>query len=223
VNYVTFEGQPTEAPKFDAVPVGLTAKAVVESALQSMGGIARINALQSVNWKQEASIMGITITAEVAFTAPSTLVQKQTSPMGSSETRYEGDNVTVLENGAAKQLSADEKAELMADRYLIDELGLLNRTDLKLQESKVDVNGEACYAIEIPKAGSDPVVKFYSVSTGLRIREARTQEGPQGKTVVNVDYSDYREVGGVKFPHEMKVPLQPGVDLIFKTTALDVK
>jgi hypothetical protein len=111
----------------------------------------------------------------------------------------------------------------MADRFLIDELGLLKRNDLKLQETKVDVNGEACYAIEIPKAGSDPVVKLYSIATGLRIREARTQEGPQGKTVVNVDYSDYREVGGVKFPYEMKVPLQPGMDLIFKTTALDVK
>ena len=67
------------------------------------------------------------------------------------------------------------------------------------------------------------MVKLYSIATGLRIREARTQEGPQGKAVVNVDYSDYREVGGVKFPHEMKVPLQPGMDLIFKTTALDVK
>jgi predicted Zn-dependent peptidase len=223
VSYVSFEGQPTEAPKFDAVPAGLTAAKVIESALQAMGGIERINALQSVNWKQEASIMGITINSEVAFTAPSTLIQKQTSPMGASETRYEGDNVTVMQNGAAKELSADEKAELMADRFLIDELGLLTRTDLKLQETKVDVNGEACYAIEIPKAGSDPVVKLYSIATALRIREARTQEGPQGKAVVNVDYSDYREVGGVKFPHEMKVPLQPGMDLIFKTTALDVK
>jgi hypothetical protein len=40
--------------------------------------------------------------------------------MEASETRYEGDNVTVMQNGAAKQLSADEKAELMADRFLID-------------------------------------------------------------------------------------------------------
>ena len=223
ISYVDFEGKPTEAPKFDAVPAGLTAKAVLESALKAMGGMDRINALKSVNWTQEASLMGITIKAEVAFTAPSTLIQKQTSPMGTSETRYEGDNVTVLENGAAKALSADEKAELMADRFLVDELGLLKRTDLKLQATKVDVNGEACYAIEVPKAGSDPVVKLYSVATGLRIREARTKEGPQGKAVVNVDYSDYREVGGIKFPHESKMPLQPGLDLIFKTTVLDVK
>jgi hypothetical protein len=85
------------------------------------------------------------------------------------------------------------------------------------------VNGESCYAIEVPQAKGDAVVKFYSVASGLRVREARTQEGPQGKAVVNVDFRDYREVGGVKFPHESKLPLQPGMDLIFKTTLLEVK
>ena len=223
ISYVDFEGKPAEAPKLDAVPAGLTASAVVTASLKAMGGLERIKSLQSVNWVQEASIMGITIKTEVAFTAPSTLIQKQTSPMGSSETRYEGDNVSVVQNGKAKDLSADEKAAMMADRYLIDELGLLERSDLKLQASKMDVNGESCYAVEVPQVKGDPIVKFYSVSSGLRVREARTQEGPQGKTLVNVDYSDYREVGGVKFPHESKLPLQPGVDLIFKTTVLEVK
>lgn len=223
ISYVDFEGKPAEAPKFDAVPAGLTAKAVVESALKAMGGIERINALKSVAWTQEASIMGITIKSEVAFTAPNTLVQKQTSPMGTNETRYEGNNVTVVANGKFKELSAEEKSSMMADRYLIDELGLLERADLKLQGSKVDVDGVPCYALEIPQAKGDPVVKFYSIATGLRVREARTQEGPQGKAVVNVDYRDYREVGGVLFPHESKLPLQPGMDLVFKTVSLDVK
>jgi hypothetical protein len=223
ISYVDFEGKPAEAPKFDAVPAGLTAKAVVESALKAMGGIERINALKSVAWTQEASISGITIKSEVAFTAPNTLVQKQTSPMGTKETRYEGNNVTVVANGKVKELSAEEKSSMMADRYLIDELGLLERADLKLQGSKVDVDGVPCYALEIPQAKGDPVVKFYSIATGLRVREARTQEGPQGKAVVNVDYRDYREVGGVLFPHESKLPLQPGVDLVFKTVSLDVK
>jgi hypothetical protein len=95
ISYVDFEGKPTSAPKLDAVPAGLTANAVVTASLKAMGGLDRINALKSVNWTQEASIMGITIKTEVAFTAPNTLIQKQTSPMGSSETRYEGENVTV--------------------------------------------------------------------------------------------------------------------------------
>ena len=112
---------------------------------------------------------------------------------------------------------------MMADRYLFDELGLRQRSDLKLQASKADVNGEPCYAIEVPQAGGDPVVKFYSIATGLRVREARTNEGPQGKVVVNVDYSDYREAGGVKFPQATNLPLQPGMDLEFKTTFLEVK
>ena len=223
ISYVDFDGNPAEAPKLDAVPADLTAQAVIAKALEAQGGLERISDLRSVNWKQEASIMGITITTEVSFTAPSTLIQKQTSPMGTSETRYEGDKVSVLQNGQAKALSAEEQAEMMADRYLFDELGLRQRSDLKLQASKADVNGEPCYAIEVPQAGGDPVVKFYSIATGLRVREARTNEGPQGKVVVNVDYSDYREAGGIKFPHASKLPLQPGMDLEFKTTFLEVK
>jgi hypothetical protein len=112
---------------------------------------------------------------------------------------------------------------MMADRFLMDELGLLERSDLKLQTTIADVDGEACYALEVPQAEGDPVVKFYSIASGLRIRESRSQEGPDGKKVVNVDFSDYREVGGIKFPHASKLPLQPGMDLMFKTTLLEVE
>jgi hypothetical protein len=131
--------------------------------------------------------------------------------------------VSVTQNGQAKDLSPQEQAAMMADRFLIDEMGLLERSDLKLQATKADVDGEACYALEVPQAEGDPVVKFYSIASGLRIRESRSQEGPDGKKVVNVDFSDYREVGGIKFPHASKLPLQPGMDLMFKTTLLEVE
>ena len=223
VSYVDFEGNPTEAPKFDQVSSELSAKDVVSSALKAMGGLDRLNALKKVNWVQEASIMGITIKTEVLFTAPSTMIQRQTSPMGASETRFEGNKVSVSQNGQPKDLSPEEQAAMMADRFLMDEMGLIERSDLKLQTTKADVDGEACYAIEVPQAEGDPVVKFYSIASGLRIRESRSQEGPEGKKVVNVDFSDYREVGGIKFPHASKLPLQPGMDLMFKTTLLEVE
>lgn len=223
VNYVTFEGVPTEAPKLDAVPAGLTVEGVLNAALSAMGGIERINALESVNWVQEAGIMGITIKSEVVFNAPNTFTQKQTSPMGTVETRYEGNDVELKSNGEVKELSPEEKKELLEDRPLFDEVVLLSRSDLTLQQSKADVNGVSCYAIEVPKPGGNIAVRYYDAASGLCIRESRTQEGPQGKTIINVDFSDYRGVGGVKFPHETKMPLQPGTDLVFKTTALDVQ
>ena len=223
VSYVDFEGNPTEAPKFDQVSSDLSAQDVVGSALKAMGGLDRLNALKKVNWVQEASIMGITIKTEVLFTAPSTMIQRQTSPMGASETRFEGNKVSVTQNGQPKDLSPEEQAAMMADRFLMDEMGLLERSDLKLQTTIADVDGEACYALEVPQAEGDPVVKFYSIASGLRIRESRSQEGPEGKKVVNVDFSDYREVGGIKFPHASKLPLQPGMDLMFKTTLLEVE
>ncbi len=46
--------------------------------------------------------------------------------------------------------------------------------------------------------------QFYSIETGLKIREDKEYETPDTILVQETYYSDYREVDGLKFPFKMK-------------------
>ncbi|MCF6351233.1 MAG: hypothetical protein L3J23_09450, partial [Flavobacteriaceae bacterium] len=50
----------------------------------------------------------------------------------------------------------------------------------------------------------------------------KTQKGPGGKEMTQVfEFSDYKEVNGLKFPHLMKMGMGP-MTLEFKTTEIKI-
>ena len=46
---------------------------------------------------------------------------------------------------------------------------------------------------------------YYDIETGLKVKESLKIPGMAGQfTSMNIYFSDYKEVGGVKFPHKVK-------------------
>jgi hypothetical protein len=41
---------------------------------------------------------------------------------------------------------------------------------------------------------------YYDVATSMRVKEAKTEEGPQGKVTTSVTTSEYKTYNGVKLP-----------------------
>jgi hypothetical protein len=52
------------------------------------------------------------------------------------------------------------------------------------------------------REGQPPVRLFFDEQTGLLVRMIRYAETPLGRNPTQVDYSDYREVDGVKTPFQ---------------------
>jgi photosynthetic reaction center cytochrome c subunit len=50
------------------------------------------------------------------------------------------------------------------------------------------------------RQGLPPVRFFFEANTGLLLRMVRYTENPMGRMPVQIDYSDYRDVDGVKTP-----------------------
>src|SRR5207244_1404339 len=71
--------------------------------------------------------------------------------------------------------------------------------------------GEAAQGLRtatLPAAGSGqrpnqpPVEIYFDAQSGLLVRMVRYTQSPLGRNPTQVDYSDYREVGGVKVPFQ---------------------
>ena len=69
----------------------------------------------------------------------------------------------------------------------------------------VTINKRAAQVVEGTAAGGTHVKLFFDKQSGLLVRQARFMETPVGLIPLDVDYSDYRLVAGVKMPFHWTV------------------
>lgn len=70
------------------------------------------------------------------------------------------------------------------------------------------VEGKDAYRIEL-QAGTTGKkwTEFYDVTSGLKLRQIKPITAPMGQATQTVDFSDYRDVEGVKYPFRLKQTL----------------
>jgi hypothetical protein len=51
--------------------------------------------------------------------------------------------------------------------------------------------------------GEAKITEYYDVTSGLKVRQSITNESPMGTQTIISDYSDYKDVNGVKFAHKL--------------------
>ena len=88
---------------------------------------------------------------------------------------------------------------------------------------KSEVNGEPAYEIKVSNTKS----LFYSIETGLKLKEVQTQEVEGNSIVTENYYSNYQDVEGILFPMSINlvtpsIPIPGGLNLNAKSIKLNV-
>jgi len=60
-----------------------------------------------------------------------------------------------------------------------------------------------CYKVVLTPSAGKPLAQYYDVESGLLVRSVITVNSPAGPVLSENSYSDYREAGGVLFPHRL--------------------
>jgi predicted Zn-dependent peptidase len=191
-----------------ALPAGLDAKTVVSDYLDAIGGLDKINTVKSIVSKFSADLMGQKASMETGqednkkfymeMSMAGNIMMEQRFDGTQGSTGGMGQNLPVPEGPELDALK--EQAILFAQLSYLDAAGPY-KIDLKGIE---DVNGEKAYKVQVTKANGDKSFEFYSVKSNLLIRSTLSQDGPDGqpKPITN-DFADFKEVGGVMFPHSI--------------------
>ncbi|MFZ0200156.1 MAG: c-type cytochrome [Candidatus Sulfotelmatobacter sp.] len=91
-------------------------------------------------------------------------------------------------------------------------------------EVKVDgtekIYGHDAYLVVGSRAGKTPLRLYFDEQSGLLVRLIRFGETPLGRLPTQIDYADYREIGGVRIPFRWTLARPSGV---FTIQATDVK
>jgi len=205
----------------EQAPKSPPADQILDKFIQALGGAQKLAALTSFAAKGTSQAYGETdkYPVELFAKAPGQRTLIVHTPNGDATTTYDG------RGGWTAAPATDRPVPLLAlsggdlDAARLDaDLAFPARIKQALTEWRVGVpdtiEGHAVQVVQGRSAGRTPVRLFFDKESGLLVRLVRYTDSPVGLNPTQIDYADYREVGGVKMPFRWTVTWLDGRSIV---------
>jgi len=209
----------------ESASLELTAEDVIERYLEAIGGRLQIKSIVDRTTTMSGKTMGQTL---------GIIVKQKTPSMLRQEINVGAVTQTIIFNGIRGVMIMGEEQSVLEGNEL-DKLKLEAQMNFLLNPELYGVQPELigiemidsvqCYNISMNMKDSTNWNQFYEVKTGLKIKEIKSVEAPQGFFEQESFFSDYREVEKLKFPFKITQTLgaqtiELNIDMIEINTGL---
>lgn len=223
IRYFDFYGEETEAPMMP-VPDGVTAESVLAAYAEALGGAEKLAEVKDISMQMNTEITGMPMkaTSVMKRMRPNLFLQEiSVEGMGTlQKVVYDGKKGKTSGMQGSKELSDEELEEVKEQGAFFAETQYTDKDyELKLQ-GIVMLDGEQAYMLEVNK-GDQVSTEYYSVESGLKLREESTVGEGEEALTVSTSYSDYRAVKGIYFPYRTEL-LQGAQKISFTAEKIEV-
>ena len=219
IHYFDKKAKKTSKPELSRpIPDGVTIQTVADNYLNALGDRAKLDAIKTAFTLSTASIQGMEITMSSKSMAPnkySVIV----SGMGMvlSKTVFDGETGYVEAQGMKTPMEGQALKRSQENIVPFEEIDFANNPAVVLQKIE-PINGSDCYVVT---RGDDTTI-YYNVASGLKVKQVSKVEANGQTMEQSFEYSDYKEVDGVKFPHLIKMAAGPQMfDFVVKEIRLN--
>jgi hypothetical protein len=191
---------------------------VFDKYIRALGGADRLAALRSfaaTGTYAGFNTGGADLPVEIVARAPGQISQVVRAPDSVSVKTYDGRNAWAAEGWRPLPLmtfSGSNLSGAKVDAVLAFPAGL-QKAFSQWQVSSATIDDETVQILQGSNPGELPV-NFYFDGEGLLVRQVRWNRTAAGTVPVQVDYSDYRDVAGVKMPFKTIVTWTDGQNTI---------
>lgn len=175
---------------------------IVQKYVAALGGADAISKLKTLTEHGTTDFGGRQFQTDILIKSPNRIATVTHFPGGAAGTSaFDGTNGFVSFPG--NPVRPMNPADLAAARMDADlQLPLNLKTffsELQVQK-KVTIGDKETILVIGKRAGSTPVDMYFDAQNGLLTRVVRYEASPLGLNPTQFDYSDYRDVSGVKMP-----------------------
>ncbi len=127
------------------------------------------------------------------------------------------DQVLIFDGEKAVMKFGDQKMDVSGDQ--LEQLKIESAMELLLNpeeygvtfsyEGTENVNDKPCHILRLTSKSGVSSKLYFDDETGLKVLEKKTAQTQMGTMEQSIEYSDYKEVAGVKFPHKLKQAFGP--------------
>lgn len=211
IKYFDIYGNEVAAPQASKpIPAGLTAEKVINTYLDAIGGLKKIQTVKSSKLVYKASMQGMDIVLTQTKKDPFKMVEDfKVGPSPMQTTISDGKNVSVVAMGQAQPLSEKDKEANLFSSALIEETSIATLGAKTTLTGIEQVEGKDAYVVEISLPKGEKRTNYYDVQTGFKVQTVTTQDTPDGKVSQALKFFDYKDYSGIKFPATFTLPYGP--------------
>lgn len=188
-----------------------TAQAILERYINAAGGRAALEKVRTRVTKgtMEMTALGLSGAMELRAKVPNKQVSAvQLAGFGAIREGYDGKvGWTEAPGVGVRTKSGAELARDERSKVFPRELKLAEVYEKLEAKGAAKVAGVDAWVVEgTHKSGNKPDRLYFDQKSGLLLREESTVSTALGEMVFQVDFSDYRDVDGVKVPFLVRIP-----------------
>ncbi|MFC3561902.1 M16 family metallopeptidase [Pedobacter jamesrossensis] len=203
-NYAT----PASATSTTTAPTK-SAKEIISSYITAIGGEAALKKVTSLEETSEMDIQGNKLALNTKKLSPNFSAMEATM-MGQTAMKQAFNGTTGYQSSMGKKvdLTAEEIAEAKASK------GIFGQLYYGTEGNKIEVAGTAkvgtanAYKLIVTSALGKKRTEYYDVTSGLLLKEENTITKDNNEITQTVEYSNYKKVGDVLFPHTLVRSIQ---------------
>lgn len=180
---------------------------VLKNYINAIGGRDKLTAVKSVMMKMSASTgMGDILISQ--FIKDGKMAMK-TEMAGSTVMEQKFDGTTLQVSGMGGNQTITDEATIKGVRKqarMFDELDqLTSNKSLKKYLGTEELEGKTVHKVTILDEDKNESTQYFDASSHLLMRTIATTDAMGQKSTQTLDFGDYKEVSGVKFPHQIKM------------------
>lgn len=185
-------------------PKGLTAKQVIQTYVDSLGGRKNLRSVNDRVTIMRGKVQGVNVTMIIYQKVPNKLKQVIKAGAMDQKLYFNGKVGKIIVGKKTIDVTGSEleKLKYEATMNLILDLDHFKITTKLLGIARV--NGKDAYKVEIDLPSGSPWFQYYDTETGLKLKESKYVVSMQGTFIQDTYYYDFRDVDGVKYPFRIK-------------------
>ncbi|WP_421763682.1 insulinase family protein [Ekhidna sp.] len=197
VNYDK-EGEVIETVDLSTLSVDdTTPEEVIANYIKAIGGSDKVRAINTLVMKCSSSSGEFNLIRKGPNKATNSLINGEKMVF---RTIINGEKASMVTQDGPRPLDLTTITKMRYASRIHEEVfygdpGWKFKTKLKDVE---EVNGKACYKVQILTPSGDRVTKYYDAQSGLLIKEKSPFKG-------TITYENYKKVEGIMFPHKISV------------------
>ncbi len=182
------------------------AEQIIEKYYQAIGGTAAIEKLKSRVMKGTITTAnGMEFGYELLQSGSNMVLSTITTEQGVVEKAFNGTAGWEKSSRGVRDLQGPEVWYLRRYPSLLTDLNFKDQFTRITIAGKPNIDGRDVYVLRATTPGGQREQLFFDAETGLLIRRSFTTTTPVGNIPEMVEFSDYREVDGMKLPFVVKV------------------
>lgn len=186
-----------------------TAEEVINNYVTAIGGKDAISKIKDLTMTFTGEVQGANLEVVIQKKTPNKFSQTvNVTGMGEVQKQVcDGTKVRASGMQGSEDITDPEKVKAVAMQAVIVPEAEYTAMGAKLTYAgKEKVNNADAHKLEVT-IGSVKMTEFYDAATGLKVRQMITAETPMGSQTIISDYSDYKDISGVKFAHKLSQDL----------------